>query len=133
MRKLALLLALTSCTGLNLDEDHLDTHGAALASVNCLTTSLSYSAVMFLDGSVWAAATMTTGAGSAFYERGDSARVEAMVPLGPKDDCDGPRSSLKIESGDLNRYSCQGSPSAQTLVASVDIDTCAGFNKSLFD
>lgn len=136
---LPLCLGLCACTGLNLDETFVETHGAALAQVKCENPSgpsIIYRATMFWDGSVQASANFGQLSGSVFFERDDADRTNAPVPLQSSDgDCGGgPFRFVAIETGDLNVYVCQGSPSAYDLVGALDLSTdCTGFNKGLFD
>jgi|SRR3954469_11981010 hypothetical protein len=144
MMRLALILAvivLAGCTGQNIDETFLSDHGVVLARVDChaATTSpfLTYSALMFLDGSVRVdARTGDDGSGWAFFERSDSEGAHGTAAFPDASTaCGAPSNSyLRIESGDLNYYICSGGPPAHVLDESLDLATdCSGFNKSLFD
>lgn len=135
---LLLGLVLAGCTGQNVDESFVATHGALLARVNCLCTpgtcgtSINYWALMFLDGSVLAQGNRAT----AFYERSEANKDNAIVPLTPEQTlCGGPGAEyFAIESGSLNLYMCSGSPPTHIIDETLDIGTdCSGFNKSLFD
>jgi hypothetical protein len=93
---------------------------------------------MFLDGSVMASALAEAPGirqGTRLYERGDAERFGAAVPLIPSNQCGAPGDTFLImESGQLNLYACQGSPSAHALDETMDVDTeCPGHNKQLFD
>lgn len=137
-----LVLALAACTGQNVDESFVSTHGALLARVDCVCssgtcgTSLSYSALMFLDGSVLASGKANGEFGLAFHERSEAAKDEAQVGITPADlTCGAPGAEyFAIEGGDLNLYTCSGSPPAHVVDETRDLATdCSGFNKGLFD
>lgn len=134
------LLVLAGCTGQNVDEAFLADHGAVLARVFCVCggtttpscgTPVNYWAIMFLDGSVLANGSRNT----AFYERGDAARANAIVSLNPEQQtCGAPGAEYyAIENGELNLYTCSGSPASHILDETIDLDDCTGFNKGLFD
>lgn len=136
-----LVLALSACTGQNIDESFLETHGVVLARVDCHAANTSpfiaYSALMFLDGSVRVdAKTGDDGSTWAFYERTDAERDNATAPfLSDSTACGAPSPQyLRIESGELNYYICSGGPPAHVIDETLDLGTdCSGFNKSLFD
>lgn len=131
-----LVLVLAGCTGQNVDESFLDSHGAVLARVECLNTDAAgvgtYRAIMFLDGSVLA----TKDGQLDFFERGDTNRTHAPIGLGiltgaPASSCGGTYEDIyKIESGDLVKDRCDGNPASRHTTTLKDLSTdCSGFNK----
>lgn len=153
MIKLALLCFLgalpVGCTGENVDEAFLATHGAVLARVTCENgvfspavggINLTYDAVMFLDGSVLVSGTRDANE-TRFFERSDTDRVHARLRSGgygsPPGACGGPTNYVEINSGVLEFYSCSGgSPASYVHHSAADRDLttdCTGFNKHLFD
>ncbi len=138
---LLLVLVLAGCTGQNVDESFLDTHGAVLARVECLNVDATglgrYWAVMFLDGSVLA----EKDGQSALFERSDSDRTHAPVGSStilsgaPLASCGGVYEDVyKIDSGNLVKDRCSGNPASRgtSTLKSLSSD-CSGFNKSLFN
>lgn len=135
---LGLLLAPAGCSGLNLDEVFVSTHGATLASVECRDvingSEVYYQATMFWDGSVLAhgqTPTNSLGSGSKFHERADADRAKGSVPLRPFSGSCQYGGLLEIESGDLNLYLCDSG--ALTLDGSLDVSAnCSVLNDGLF-
>lgn len=137
---LLLALVLAGCTGQNVDESFLSTHGAVLARVECLSADTPgigrYWAVMFLDGSAIASKDGETF----FFERSDPGREHAPVGRGlltgaPLVACgDTYEEIYRIDNGELVKDRCEGNPASRNIYVLKDIDTdCSGFNKSLFD
>jgi len=130
---------LVGCTGENVDEAFLATHGAVLARVDCLWEGsppfYRYQAIMFLDGSVQAQATI--GSSVEFYERGNPARTRGQVNIEIAGQTVCARKHERIlyqENGELVLEKCEGNPGTSNVQHVIDVDTeCSGFNKHLFD
>lgn len=126
------LLVLLGCTGKNVDESFLTTHGAVLARVTCQVGSgvNRYDAVMFLDGSVLA----MSGKGSQLFERGDATRTGAHIQI--SSECEpGMSDRVGINSGHVQLQNCNGSTGSHYYYTQEDVavSSCAGFNQDLFD
>lgn len=140
---LAVAIVLVGCTGQNVDESFVATHGALLARATCsegVSASpvsgrhFTFDALMFLDSSVLVHGTGDTG-GFAFYERSDSSRAHARVDLGQyESNCSGTRNYAEINSGSLELIECTGTPASYQVMHSMTLSSdCTGFNKSLFN
>jgi hypothetical protein len=136
-----LAIVLAGCTGQNVDENFIATHGAILARASCDVAldgvHANYYALMFLDGSVTAFGQTLDGAdpisASSFYERSDGAKDQAGVFLRTTTNSCTPSfgAQLKIDSQDLHLLRCN--TGSYVSVDSEPLSSCSGFNHSLFD
>lgn len=140
MKTLALIaVLLLGCTGENVDESFLETHGALLARVECRGTAAGkdydYRALMFLDGSVMVFGSDSTPRSDVeFFERSDADRVHGSYRSLTDGSCGGAERYVSIVSGVLTLHNCQGSPPAYSTTSLFTLSTeCTGFNQSLFD